>query len=170
MAKKLISRALDTVGDGSGTKNAIGDYTTPEEFLISPDAGELFTINRLIVSVGDSSGMLADEYGNLGSALSNGIKVEVHDGSGLIYSLTDPDLPIKTNAQWGIISYDVDLKSWGVTPSDDLLLVRWTFARFGQPVLLRSWNSEKLVVTLSDNMTGLLTHYFVAQGFESDVH
>jgi len=171
MPFKLISRALDTVGDGSGTKNAIGNYSSAaEEFLMSPDAGEQWTISRLIVSVEDSAGALADEYGNLGNALSNGIKVEVHDGSGLLYSLTDPDIPIKTNAQWGIMCYDVNMASWGVSPSNDLLLVRWTFTRFGKPIVLRSWNSEKLVVTLNDNLVGLISHYFVAQGWQSDTH
>jgi hypothetical protein len=169
MERKLISRALDTVGNGTGTKNANGNYSgAAEEFLIAPDSGEDWVITRMVVSIEDTAGIQADEYGNLGAALTNGIKVEVHNSSGLLYSLTDPSLPVKTNAQWGVYCFDVDMKSWGTAPTDDLLLVRWTFAKSGQPIKLRSREGEKLVVTLNDNLTGLIAHYFVVQGYESE--
>jgi hypothetical protein len=166
MARKIISRLLDTVGDGSGTKMAVGNYlATAEEFLLTPAEGEQALINRMIVSVADTVGMQAEEYGNLGAALTNGIKVEVHNSGGLLYSLTDPDYPVKSNAGWGYTCYDAQLLSWGA--GDELLVVRWTFGHTGTPVLLRSWKGEKLVVTLNDNFTGLLYHGFNAQGTSS---
>lgn len=167
MPKALISRALDTVGDGSGVVDAVGNYlATPQDFLIKPDVGR-YIIARLIVTVGDTPGMHAQEYGNLDSALLNGIAVGVYDDEGLVYNLTDPNFPVTTNANWGSTCYDVDIKSWGQTPTDELLLVRWTFARTGKDIDLRSWLGEKLVVTLNDNFTGLQAHHFMAQGWAS---
>jgi hypothetical protein len=169
MANKIISRFLDTAGDGSGTKNANGNYASAaEEFLITPDSGEQWWITRMIVSITDTAGMLQNEYGNLGAALTNGIAVDVQDDSGVLYSLTDEDVPVKTNAQWGAYCFDVALFSWGTSPTNEELVVRWTFAKSGKPVQLRSWQGEKLVVTLNDDLTGLLTHRFLVQGYESE--
>ena len=80
---KMIFRACDTVGDGSGTTNAVGDYSSAaDDFKITAQAGERLKIERMLVSYEDTSGMQAQEYGNLGSALTNGIEVLVTDGAG----------------------------------------------------------------------------------------
>lgn len=160
----LLYEYLDTVGDGSGTKNANGNYGAPTLFRIAPPPGVVYRIARMIVSIEDTSGMVADEYGNLGAALSNGVVMRVHDGSKTIIDLT-AGLPVKTNAQWGSVCYDVDLKSWGVTPSDDLLIVRWTFTRAGKFITLDGDNNEELQVMLNDNLSGLIAHYFFVQGY-----
>lgn len=161
MKTPILSRYLDTNGNGTGTKNANGDYSgAVEEFYIEAQAGENLEIARMIVSVEDTGGMQAQEYGNLGSALTNGIEVKVlNEHDTVIMDLTD-GIPIKTNAQWGIICYDVDVKSWGA--GNSLLLVRWTFAKSGQLIYLEE--GQKLVVYLNDDLDGLLFHYFMVQG------
>lgn len=165
--RKIISRFLDTDGDGTGTKNANGNYSgAAEEFFIAPDEGEDWTITRMLVNIADEAVMQAEEYGNLGAALTNGVKVEVHNDSGLVYSLTDPNYPVKTNAGWAAYMFDVHLLTWG--SGDELLNGRWTFAKSGVPVRLRSRFGEKLVVTVNDNLTGLLNHQFLVQGYEGE--
>jgi len=160
---KMISRYLDTVGDGSGTKNANGDYSGAEEiFFIAPPAGSTYDIARLIISAYDTTGMQAQEYGNLATALDPGIVVRVSNGDGVINDLTD-GVPIKTNAEWGALCYDVDVKSWG--SGNELLVVRWTFAKSGIDVHLGS--SEKLEVVLNDDFEGLLSHRFMVQGVDT---
>jgi hypothetical protein len=78
MARHPISRYADTVGDGSGIKNAIGDYSgeTPTIFKIAPSAGEIYVINRLIPFLRDTGGLDADKYGN-NITLTNGIVIKV---------------------------------------------------------------------------------------------
>ena len=62
---KNISRFLDTNGNGTGTKNANGNYSGAAEiFYIQPPAGSRYQINRLIVEVEDAAGMIATEYGS----------------------------------------------------------------------------------------------------------
>lgn len=160
-----LFRYLDTVGDGNGTKNANGNYSvTSDDFKITPPAGERYAISRMIVEVEDTSGMQAEEYGNLGAALTNGIQVlVVDDGDTTILDLTDGEA-IKTNAGWGSHCYDVALKSWGA--GDELLLARWTFARTGSRLLLESGYS--LLVRLNDDFTGLVGHYFFVNGIRYD--
>ena len=158
----LIYRYLDTKGDGTGTKNANGDYSTPDIFYIAPDLKDM-VLHRLIVLIEDGANMRAEHYGTLGAALTNGVVVRVSDPSGVLVDLTD-ESPIKTNAGWGALCYDVDVKAWGA--GNDLLLVRWTFAKAGIPLVLDAKAGHKLEVVLSDDLQGLVRHYFMVQGWE----
>jgi len=161
--KLHLPRYLDTNGDGTGTKNANGNYSGgATDFYIQPPASTIYRIARLIVSVEDTSGFSAAEYGNTGSALSNVIHIETQDGGGTIVDY-DNGVPIKTNAEWGRVCYDADLKTWGA--GNELLLVRWTYTKSGSFIRLDGDSSEKFVVTLNDDLTGLISHYFLVQGY-----
>jgi hypothetical protein len=164
-AKVIISRLLDTVGDGSGTKAATGDYSvTPAFFRIKPGPTESFSIERMIVSIEDTAGFAAADYGNIAGGLANGVVVYVeNDRDGIVYRLTDISRPIVNNAGWGYCCYDANLVTWG--PGNEFLLVRWTFARSGAPVVLRGSLGERLVVALNDDCTGLVEHNFLVQGY-----
>jgi len=159
---QLISRYLDTNGDGSGTKNANGDYSSAaEEFYIQPGAGEIYQLSRMIVLIEDTSGFSATEYGNLGSALSNGIHIHAeYDSAATTIDLTD-DIPIVDNAHWGGLCYDVALKTWGA--GNEVLVVRYTFASMGQEIRLTS--DDRFLVGVNDNLTGLVDHHFLVQGY-----
>jgi hypothetical protein len=165
MATRLFSRYLDTVGDGSGTYNAIGDYGGGQVFKLAPGADEVMSVARMIVSIRDSGAMSAEKYGFL-NELSTGVTVGVYDNDGLLFLLTDADEPITSNAMWGGYCYDVDLKTFG--SGDEFLLVRWTFARFGAPIVLQGAYGQYLGVTLNDDMTGLVEQTFLGQGIYLD--
>ena len=161
---EIFSRYLDTAGDGSGTKNANGDYSSAEEiFYIAPESGETFEVARMIVSVYDTSVMQTQEYGNLAAALGNGVTVRLSNADGVVADLTD-GIPITTNAEWGALCYDVSLKSWG--SGNELLVVRWTFEKAGKPIRLDGNLGEKFEIVLNDDLRGLLSHYFIVQGLK----
>lgn len=157
---KAISRFLDTAGDGSGTKNANGDYSSAaDDFYFT--ANKACEIHRIIIEIEDTKGMEPEEYGNLGAALTNGYDLWVKNTAGTkIKDFTD-GVPIKTNAGIGRLCYDVDLKSWTNT-TNETVLARFTFARLGSPLELKQ--GESIGVTLNDNLTGLIAHYFLVQG------
>ncbi len=162
MAYNIINQYLDTNGDGTGTIDAIGDYSSAEEiFYIEPAVTEKFLLTRLIVTVEDGQGMRAERYGALASALTNGITVRVSNDSGVIVSL-DGGVPVKANAEWGRLCYDVDVKSWGA--GNELLLVRWTFEKTGDVLTIDGGLDHKLEVVLNDDFTGLVHQYFMVQG------
>ncbi len=115
-------------------------------------------IHRLIVTIEDTIGFTSVKYGTL-AALTNGVSIKHKAvGGGTILDLTPQN--IKNNGQWGLYNFYVDVKGWGA--GNDILLARWTFQRMGAPISMKV--GETLVVTLSDNMTGLIQHSFVAQG------
>ncbi len=159
----LEYRFLDINGDGTGTDNAIGNYSGAEEiFYIQPPAGTVYRIARMIVNIEDGPTMRAEHYGALGTALAVGVVLRVSDDSGVIMDITD-DIPVTTNAQWAAMCFDIDLKEWGA--GDELLAVRWTFTKAGQFIRLDGDNNERLEIVLNDDLTGLVAHRFFIQGY-----
>jgi len=156
-ASRLISQYLSngTTTSANGNYSAAGD----DEFFYQ--ATEASSIHRLIVSAYDTAGMQAQEYGNIGAALGEGILV-YHKGvaGDTIVDLTG-GVPITTNAEWGALCYDVDVKTWG--SGNELLVVRWTFANTGVPLILEK--GERISVLVRDDLTGLLEQRFLIQGF-----
>jgi hypothetical protein len=152
----IINRYLE---NSAGESNANGEYALAEEdFFVQPAAGRIIQIFRMIVSVADTTGMTAIKYGN-GAALTNGVKITVQNSaSDILLDLTP--IPVTSNAQWAGYCYDADLKSWG--SGDELLVVRWTFSKSGEPITLK--NRDKFVVTLNDDLDHLIGHRFLVQG------
>ncbi len=174
----ILSRMLDTVGDGSGTKIATANYASATEFKIAPPADKAYAITRLLVHVADTGNLDPDAYG-VGITLTNGIKVEVRDGSGLVYSLTDTDLPVKKNADWGSYSFDTAALNYGAAgPTIEHYHVRWSFFKSDEPnspfgetsnIILFGTDDTYFAVTLEDNFTGLDYHTFCVQGEIIDI-
>lgn len=159
----LVFQYLDTVGDGTGTKNANGDYSSgATQFYIAPGAGVVYDINRMIVTIQDGSGFRAERYGSFGAALTNGIRIEKQDNIGTTLLELDGGINVKSNGDWGRLCYDADLKSWGA--GNEFLNVRWTFTKAGGPLRLTGDDNDRLTVILNDDLTGLVEHYFMAQG------
>ena len=161
--RHIIAQYLDTNGDGTGAKNAIGNYSDAtgsgvENFFY--ESKGYCHIHRMIVAIEDNTNMWASRYGG-GPTLTNGILVKVIDADGLteIKDLTN-FVPIKTNARWGALCYDVDLKTWGT--GNELLLARWSFDRAGSPIRLEPGMSLRVI--LNDDFSILNDHRFMVQG------
>jgi len=156
---RMIYRFLDTDGDGTGSKDHIGDMTATDILYIA-DADCVLT--RLIIYVEDGSGFKADLYGLL-TALTNGWALKIRDGADAeVLDLTD-GVVVKTNSRIGAFCFDVDVKSWGVGVGNEGLVARWTFEKAGSPLYLPA--GYRLVVELNDNFTGLVHHTFQVQGY-----
>lgn len=156
-----LSRYLDTVGDGTGTKQATGDYSvTPQDFKIVGERYIMKRIHRLIVAIEDTNGSTVQEYGNLGAALTNGITL-TYTRNGDSIDLTD-GLPIKSNGDWGRLCYDVAHQDWGA--GNEVILVRFSFDKFYDRGLILDTPNCSLVANCNDNLTGLVSHLFMVQG------
>ena len=158
---KAIFRFLDTNGDGTGTKNANGNYASvADEFYF--ESTESTQIHRMVIHITDTAGITQIKYGNL-AALTNGYTVKVLDADQVeVLDLCD-DVAIKANADLGRYCYDVQLQSWATSPTNESVEARWTFARAGQPLDLPiGW---RLSITFNDDLSGLIEHYFMIQGY-----
>ena len=161
----IISQLLDTVGDGSGTLSAIGNYSGgAEEFFIAPGAEEIFCITRMIVSLSDAGAFDADKYGN-NITITNGVLLHVANDSSTLYSLIQPSHPVTTNAGWAHYCHDFTEHGFGTGNVHGT--ARWTFSKSGKMVVLDGALGEKLVVTLEDDYSGLVSHHFLVQGYKA---
>ena len=157
-----LYRYMDSVGDGSGNDNFNADYSAAEGLaIVAPPIDEVFNINRIIISLEDTNGMSASDYGNITSGLTNGITIEKDDGVNVINEITD-GLSVKSNAEWGMLCYDVDIKKWST--GNELLLARFTFTKGGESIDLWGSDNHRLVIRFNDDLTGLVSHRFMAQG------
>lgn len=151
-------RYLDDAGDGTGTKNAIADYSGAlEEFFIEPPAGQEFWITRLTVQVRWASPLQILFY-IPGAALVNGIEIQKRDGVGVLIDLTD-GLPVTMISDWGR-NFDLDMRSFSTIGA--AITGSWHFAASGLPVRLRP--GERLTARLNDNFTTITGHTFKADG------
>ena len=126
---KVIARFLDTAGDGSGTKNANGDYSiTPDEFYFQPKRD--CRLDEMTIYIQDTKGMEPEEYGNLGSALSNGYSILIKDADGNgIVDFCDGD-PIKINADFSKLAYKQEVSGW-VNTTNEAAHIGLDFVNFG---------------------------------------
>jgi len=149
--------AVEFTDDGTGTTTLVN----PFKFYIEAQAGEILRVHRLIVHLQDTGAFVAENYGSIGSALTNGITVEVLDAAGAVIN-TLTDVTVKNNADWGRYCYDVANVAFGA--GDDFMQVRWSFDKAGAPIRLKV--GEQLSVTLNDDLGALVAHSFVVQGVD----
>ena len=161
MARKDgIFRLLDTVGDGSGVTNAIGDYSgTQTSFKITDTTG-WGQIERILVSYRDSGAFDTELYGN-GIALTNGVRCILRNSDDeIIQEYTA--YPILSNGDWAAHCYDWAYFEEGT--GDNYAAIRWTFSKSGQPVIVKFDKGEYFEVLLNDDFSGLIEHRFNVQG------
>lgn len=159
-----FSRYLDTNGDGTGSKNAIGDYSSSAtRFYLRPAAGQIFRVCHLITSLCDVGAFTDGAYGN-GITLSNGIFIRMADGDDVVsYDLTD-GLPILYSSHWGRYAAKIDTYNYGAS-NEHLLVDIDLLEHYGTPVRLVGDNGDYLEVVLNDNFSGLVEHYFLGKGY-----
>lgn len=146
--------------EGGSRNAAVNGSSTPVlfEYTSTEDTVE---VARLIISIVDSGTFDAEKYGN-GLVLTNGIKLEViNSEGGVVLDLLDGE-EIKTNADWQAMCFDFHYNDIGT--GDNVAVMRWTFERAGEPLLLPE--GSKLRITVQDNLTGLTAHYFQLQGIQ----
>lgn len=163
--RKHIFQLLSSNGDGTGTTQAIGDYSaTPLSLSFKHAEKEVVHIHRMIVKVQDSGTFDAANYGN-GITLTNGITVNHRDTNDTILE-TLTAYPVKTTGDWAAQCFDVNHFAFGT--GDEIIAVRWTFSKSGLPVKLKLHEGEYLEVYLNDDFTGLTDHVFKVDGYYID--
>jgi len=160
---RIVSELLTKDADQT-TKNAnVDGSVTPAEFILKPSASGFLgdvLIARLIVLIEDNGNITANDYGAV-PTLATGVRVQHRSDSDTID--LDGGLGVTSNADWARLCYDITEHSFG--SGNNFVTARWTFSRSGR--FLELENDEELVVTIGDDLTGLVSHYFMVQGFQS---
>ena len=142
------------------TIHAIGNYAgAVEQFTYRPT--RRIEVHRLIIYIQDTGNFSVSTYGN-GVILTNGIRVVVRDANDALLGALDGGEPIKSNADWSSLCYDINYLSFGT--GDNALAVRWTFERAGAPIRIDGTEGHYLSVELNDSFLALTDHTFNVQG------
>ena len=151
------------MGDGTGTIDAIGDYSvTPLILKIKPTPPEILYIHNLSFVILDGNIDQLMRYGGLAGPLTNGITSTLIRGDG--YPNTELVVPpIKANSDFAYLA-DGGFQLTE-TAGGDMLLVSVDLKQiYGRPVLLDSARFEEWQWVFNDNFTGLNQNGIMAAG------
>ena len=139
-----------------------GDFAAGTIVSVTPAAGETFRIEHLKVSFGTTAAISAELYGNL-TALGTGILIRLMDNDGTVLALTDSGLPIKSINEYSIYADEVTRTDYGL---EKTIRVDWDFSAAGTALRIEGDSNERLEVKIEGDVSGLIGHKFLAQGFK----
>ena len=157
---QLFFQYLTQAGDGTGVKDAIGDYSAgATTWYLQPSAGETLSLDTLLISIADNGTFDGTDYGAIGGGLTNGLDILVSTG-GVEQSILGGN-KLKNNFQmiaFGAMAQDVNLAG-----DQQVLQTCCHFhADHGRPLVL--FGTDRLAIVLNDDFTGLTLHRFHARG------
>ena len=159
-ADAASSTPVDIADDGTGTHTVL----IPSICKITPPSNKIYNITRLLIVIRDNSNITAANYGGV-STLSNGVQVRCMRGNTVLANLTNSH-PITGNVEWGTFAFDVEDHTFG--SGDNFTLVRWSFFKSGNPLVLDGLRGDSLEVWINDDLSSMTGHTFVIQGTEID--
>jgi len=157
-----LFQALDTVGDGSGTTNATGNYAAVATgFKMVCPSGKGHTITQLMIHIAGPTNFALTGYGSIAGGVTNGVVIQFSLG-GVLMSL-NAGMPFKSNDDWAHASADVNHLTF--VGGGDSLVIPFKIADFGIPLVLAA--GDFIQVLLNDDFTGLTSQHFIAHGYEN---
>lgn len=158
-----IIRFLDTNGNGTGTKKAVGDYSgAPVNFYIQPPVNTVYILTEFYIQLSDGGTFGQSVYGSLAAALTNGLLIRAYRGSTVTLDLTD-GLPVKTNDNFLHLSTDTRIINY--SGGVNSLTCSFDYRSFGTSFPLNGNQGDKLVITCNDDFTLLVDQAFIARGY-----
>ncbi len=153
-------RYLSDNGQVNGAKEMA---TTPNEYFFLAIAPSI--ISQMLITYQDEGEGMAQEYGNLGIPLANGLTVKhiAKNGTTVVNDLTDGE-PVKINAHWPRLCYDNHVLNYGpAVAGEDSFAALWIFVNAGQPLFLQP--GERLSMFIDDDLSELTEHHAIIQGY-----
>lgn len=151
-----------------GTADSVGAWSVtvgPGWFKIDPAADEVMVITNLTVHMLDTKGGLPDEYGDTAGVLTNGLAIDLLDVDGTSIIDFTGGHPITMGAEFSHIFDPVELVA-GTTNQSYAYRLNFP-GRYGQELRLVGAGEDNCYfqVTCTDDLSGLIMHHFVVQGY-----
>lgn len=157
-----LIRFLDTNGDGTGVKNAIGNYAvTAEEFFIQPPAGVVYVITEFLIHLADAANFSVTGFGSR-TALTNGIIMQTKRGAMVVLDLNDGIIPL-TNPQLLHLSHRAQILDF--PGGGNSMTISFSVLDFQVPLILDGAMDDALVVTLHDDFSTQDDFHFIVHGY-----
>lgn len=133
---------------------AVDGSTTAKVYRALPGPEEVWLVHRCIMYIEDATAFSDGEFGGLGSALTNGVLLEMN-GERIINA--------KTNGDFLNVSYDAETRQ-GFSNAGNNLAMRWTFSKATGNKGLIVERPLGAAVTIRDDLTGLTAFRITLQG------
>ena len=156
----LINQFLSTDGTKTGDHNMAADFSgNPTDFYIEAPAGSVLKIHSVIVLLADTQIISSTKYGGLNVALTNGIDMLFDSApTGEVSVLAEL---VKDNAAlFGTLGKGAREDFLG--NNVDLITIKTNLFPF--PAEIDSRENERLIVRVSDDLSGLTEHNFKVVG------
>lgn len=163
----LLFRHLDTSGNGTGSKNANGDYRPVPTgsgqtiFFIQPESHEVYRIERIIVRIRNGAVDVGTYGEGMPTGLPSGIQVRIQNDSTTKLDLID-GLPVMAVDEWQKIGFETKIQDQG--SGDDVMYAELKLKDLGGIIRLVGEDSERLEFVLNDNFSSLTDQFFIVQG------
>lgn len=151
-----IGTDVTVVEDNIST--TIGTLAAPISYKIHPEAGEIWHIYRLMVTITHGTAGDLGKFGDLDS-LTNGCILRASK-SGVFATLTN----WKSNADVKLDFYDVEFDQRAGGGGTYGTSARGTFSKLGTILELNGDNNDYLEILVQDDLTGLLSFKMSGQG------
>ena len=162
-----IYRFLTNDGLVAGATNS-DMTTTTDKYYAGPADGKYWVIHRGMLYIEDNGTSTPSTYGSA-TALTNGTKLYTTVGG--VDGAENIDLfggaTMKANGNWGGICYDLTLTT-GFGGGNDIIQSRYTYSKAGKPIILRGSRDEKIVMNIQDDLSALVVHTYMIQGYETN--
>jgi len=169
---RLITRILDSVGDGTGEFQMTGDYSeNPTEFLAKPLPEDgLFEVHSGAyhwTMVGKS--IPGAGYGTSEVPLINGVQaLWRHQGVLITHFMAGG--AVTTNVGWTFSPIRIHEHPSGKTVGMSTFTIGFEFLRtWGTPLILENGHDE-LVFIMHDDFTNMIEHFVVIHGYDRRKH
>lgn len=165
-SSRFFTQVVDTVGDGTGSQDQnVNGSGTPVEFRVLPPPGKMYGIAGIEIGIRSASAIDSMlEYGDV-TALTTGVTIESHEVGG------------STIKSFAVLKDNFDLffiggkaSAAGNNNDPNAIIVKADFQEtFNLPLRIDSRENEELLVTINDDLTGLLSHTMLVHGQLFDV-
>jgi hypothetical protein len=152
---------LTTNGDGTGTNNLTGNYSSSStDFYYQPTSTQKFYIHQVIIQLSDATKFSQVDYGGT-TTLTNGVKFYINQNGTEIPLISG--FAFKSNEDYFALTPHILLTTFAGTA--DTMCIQFDVEHdFGLPLMLDGAENTKFIVRLNDNFTSLTSHRFSLRG------
>ena len=148
----------------NNNNNGNGNYSSGvSEFAFTNDSTtQTLFISRLNIKIQDNGKFNLNEYGNIGTTLTNGINIYYTGSTGTDRkNIIGTTYPIQKNADYFNYTTDINVQSSEI--SDSLITIGLNFQKNRANIKLGV--TDKIVIELNDDLSNLTEHTFQISGF-----
>jgi len=157
-----LSKFLTSAGDGTGTNNLIGNYSSVStDFYYQPPLTNKFYVETVQIQLSDNASFNQTDYGAIAGGLTNGITLWLSKNG--TETPLQSGFVIKHNNDWLATTPYSTLTTFA--GSSQTLIIQFKLRQdYGVPLLLDGAQSDKFILRLNDNFSTLVAHRCIIRG------